>query len=104
MYKICTFVPESHLENVKKALFAAGAGRMGDYENCCWQTAGEGQFRPMPGSMPFIGSNLALEKVLEYKLELVCEDGFVRGAVAALREAHPYEEPAIDAWPLADFT
>ncbi len=47
MYKICFYVPESHLEKVKEALFATGAGRIGDYDHCCWQTRGTGQFRPL---------------------------------------------------------
>ena len=102
MYKLCFYVPESHLEPVKSAVFATGAGRIGDYDNCCWQTAGQGQFRPLPGSDPFIGSTGQLETVAEFKVELVCDDAVVEAAVAALRAAHPYEEPAFDLWRLTD--
>jgi len=96
MYKLCFYVPESHLEQVKSAVFAAGAGRIGDYDSCCWQVLGQGQFRPLAGSRPFLGQHDTVEKVSEYRVELVCETQFVRAAVLALVEAHPYEEPAWD--------
>lgn len=96
MFKLCFFVPESHVEQVKSAVFAAGAGRIGDYEHCAWQVLGQGQFRPLAGSNPFIGQQGALETVLEYRVELVCDEAYIEAAVAALRQAHPYEEPAFD--------
>lgn len=96
MYKLCFYVPESHLESVKAAVFAAGAGRIGAYEACCWQIKGQGQFRPLPGSNPFIGNHDELETVAEYRVELVCADEHIHAAVAALKQAHPYEEPAYD--------
>ena len=103
MYKICVYVPEKHVETVKRALFDAGAGRIGNYDSCCWQTDGIGQFRPLPGSNPAIGSQNVVEQVPEVKLELVCEDDLVEAAVRAMRESHPYEKPAFDVWPLAVF-
>ncbi len=96
MYKLCFYVPESHLETVKQAVFAAGAGRIGDYDQCCWQVLGQGQFRPLAGSNPFLGQQGALETVPEYRVELVCAAGFIKAAVSALLDAHPYEEPAWD--------
>ncbi|HEY6132026.1 MAG TPA: NGG1p interacting factor NIF3 [Halioglobus sp.] len=96
MYKLCFFVPELHLENVKSAVFSTGAGRIGDYDCCCWQVLGEGQFRPLPGSTPFLGRQGVVEVVAEYRVEMVCEAQFVSAAVAALLDAHPYEEPAWD--------
>lgn len=96
MLKLCFYVPESHLESVKQAVFAAGAGKIGNYDSCCWQTAGEGQFRPMSGADPFLGQQGKLEKVIEYKVELVCENALLVPVLAALRDAHPYEEPAFD--------
>ncbi len=98
LYKLAFFVPESHLEVVKAAVFATGAGRIGDYDSCCWQVLGEGQFRPLPGSHPFIGSTDVVETVAEYRVEMVCVEHHIRAAVAALRLAHPYEEPAYDVW------
>ena len=94
IFRIEFYVPETHLEEVKKALFQAGAGRVGDYDCCAWQTRGVGQFRPGADSSPFIGSKGEVETVEEYKVELVCEQNCLASAVAAMREAHPYEEPA----------
>lgn len=101
MYKLCFYVPESHLESVKQAVFEAGAGAIGEYRDCCWQVKGQGQFRPMAGSQPFLGEQGVLERVEEYRVEMVCADDRIRQAVAALRCAHPYEEPAFDCWLLA---
>ena len=103
MFKLCVFVPESHLETLKTALFDAGAGKIGDYEQCCWQTSGIGQFRPLPGSEAFIGEVGSLEQVTEYKLELVCDDAVIQGAIAALLAAHPYETPAYEVYRLESF-
>ncbi|PIE37460.1 MAG: NGG1p interacting factor NIF3 [Gammaproteobacteria bacterium] len=94
MYQLVVYVPESHVDSLKTALFAAGAGRFGNYDSCCWQTLGQGQFRPLAGSNPHIGQRGALEVVNEYRLEMVVEDAVVRQVVAALYQAHPYEEPA----------
>ncbi|CAA0123375.1 GTP cyclohydrolase 1 type 2 [Halioglobus japonicus] len=96
MYKLCFYVPESHLEAVKAAVFAAGAARIGAYDSCCWQVLGQGQFRPLDGSKPYLGQQGELEVVPEYRVEMVCEKPFVRAAVAALIEAHPFETPAWD--------
>ncbi|WP_192036290.1 NGG1p interacting factor NIF3 [Halomonas sp. YLGW01] len=103
MYKLAFFVPAEHAETVKEAVFASGAGRIGDYEACCFQTPGIGQFRPLDGADPHIGRVGELERVEELKIELVCEDARIRDAVAALRAAHPYEEPAFEAWRLETF-
>ena len=102
MYKLVFFVPESHLAEVKAAVFATGAGKIGDYEQCCFETRGTGQFRPLANATPFIGQAGALEQVAEVRVELVCNDALIRPAIAALRKAHPYEEPAFDVWQLSD--
>ncbi len=94
--KLCFYVPESHLETVKEALFAAGAGRIGLYEACCWQTRGQGQFRALEGSAPYVGQEDQVTYVDEFKVEMVCEDEIIQEVVQALRHAHPYEEPAFD--------
>ncbi|MEE2731193.1 MAG: YqfO family protein [Pseudomonadota bacterium] len=96
MYKLVFFVPEEHKEAVKAAVFATGAGKIGDYDACCWEVIGQGQFRPLAGANPFIGATGNLETVAEYRVELVCHDDLIRKAVAALKSAHPYEEPAYD--------
>jgi hypothetical protein len=102
MYKIAVFVPEEALDSVKQALFRAGAGRIGDYDSCCWQTSGQGQFRPLEGSAPYIGQQGQVEIVEEYRVELVCEDALVKAAISAMIAAHPYEEPAYDVWRLEE--
>ena len=89
MYKLSVFVPHSHLEAVKLALFAVGAGKIGDYDCCCWQVEGLGQFRPLTGSQPFIGQQGTVEQVPEWKVEMVVEDVLIATAVAALKAAHP---------------
>ena len=94
LYKIELYVPESHLAAVKTAMFEAGAGRVGNYDCCAWQTIGEGQFRPLDGSTPFLGNQGQIETVIEYKLELVCEELYLEAVIAALKQAHPYEEVA----------
>lgn len=102
MYQIVVYVPESHLEQVKTALFKAGAGRVGDYDCCAWQCEGKGQFRPLKGSRPFLGKEGEVESVLEYRVELVCEDELMKQAVSSMLQAHPYEEPAYSVWPLSE--
>lgn len=100
MYKIVFYVPATHVDKVKAAVFDAGAGKVGNYDQCCWQTLGQGQFRPLPGSTPFVGQQDTVEKVDEYRVEMVCEDQFVQAVMKALKAAHPYEEPAVDVVPL----
>lgn len=102
MYKLCFYVPEEHLESVKAAVFQAGGGRIGNYDRCCWQVLGTGQFRPLDGADPFIGEQGKVEQVSEYRVELICAPGQVRAVVDALIQAHPYEEPAFDLMALVD--
>lgn len=94
MYQIVVYVPESHCEAVKLTLFEAGAGRYERYEQCSWQVLGQGQFKPMFGSNPFIGNQGELETVDEYRVEMICQEHCIGRAVQAMIEAHPYEEPA----------
>lgn len=96
MYRINVYIPESHLEQVKQAMFEAGAGRMGHYDSCCWQTKGEGQFRPLDGNNAFIGTTGQVESVQEYKVEVVCTSSLIRQVIKSMIKAHPYEEPAYD--------
>ena len=100
MYKLCFYVPESHVELVKNAVFKSGAGKIGNYDSCAWQVKGEGQYRPLEGSNPFLGTQDRIERVPEYRVEMVCDDRLIKDAVTALRKSHPYEEPAYDVWKL----
>ncbi|MCO7568229.1 YqfO family protein [Pseudomonas sp. S 311-6] len=103
MYKLAFFVPPSHVDVVKAAVFAAGGGRIGDYDHCAWQTLGQGQFRPLDGSQPYLGQAGQVEQVDEWKVELVVADDLVAQVVAALKASHPYETPAYELWRLAEF-
>ena len=104
MYKLVFYVPLSHLDVTKQAVFNTGAGQIGQYDHCCWQVLGEGQFRPLKGSSPFLGETGKLEVVEEYRVELVCSDGLIQDVVQALKKSHPYEEPAYDVWQLSDLS
>lgn len=99
--KLVVFVPTADAERVLDALAAAGAGRMGAYSRCAWTTTGTGTFRPEPGAAPAIGTVGEVEKVAETRLETVLPRGRRADVVAALRAAHPYEEPAFDVLELA---
>ncbi len=100
LFKLCFYVPEKDADAVKQAVFAAGAGRIGNYDCCAWQVLGQGQFRPLAGSNPHIGVQGEVETVLEYRVEMICAEQHLAAALAALRAAHPYEQPAIDVWRL----
>jgi len=103
VYKLAFFVPASHVEVVKAAVFAAGGGRIGGYDHCAWQTLGQGQFRPLDGSQPYLGQTGQVEVVEEWKVELVVADDLIAQVVAALKQSHPYETPAYEVWRLAEF-
>ncbi len=94
MYQIAFTVPVSHVEEVKEALFAKGAGEHNDYKRVSWQTLGTGQFEPQPGSEPFIGTQGKLERVQEYSVEMICRDEILRQVLDVLVKVHPYEEVA----------
>ena len=94
MYLLVIYVPKESLENVKSAVFSAGGGKIGNYSHCSWQVKGSGQFKPKIGSSPFLGEMNKLEKVDEYRLEVVCPDKDIKNIVQAMFVAHPYETPA----------
>jgi hypothetical protein len=94
--KLVVFVPREALAAVRDALFAAGAGRIGQYERCSWYTVGTGTFLGGEGTEPSVGQSGHEQRVLELRLETVFPAALQEQVVAALREAHPYEEPAFD--------
>jgi hypothetical protein len=100
--KLVVFVPPEALEPVRDALFEAGAGRIGDYDRCCWYTDGTGTFLAREGADPTIGEVGKEERVREFRLETVYPDEAHEAVLAALRRAHPYEEPAFDVVPLLE--
>ena len=95
------FVPPEALDAVRDAVFAAGAGRIGDYERCSWYTEGVGTFRPLEGADPAVGVVGQEERVTELRLETVFPEDAQAKVIAALRDAHPYEEPAFDVYTIA---
>lgn len=103
MYKIFFYAPTTHVEAIKSAMFAAGAGCLGHYANCAWQVLGEGQFMPLAGSHAFIGTEEQLEKVAEYRVEMLCSETSLPATLAALKKTHPYEEPAYGVVRLEEF-
>lgn len=103
MYKFIFFVPDSHVETVKEAIFNAGGGKIGEYSHCAWQILGQGQFKPLAGSNPYSGTVDELKKVPEWRVELVVADKFIQDVVNAMKTAHPYEVPAYDVIKLEEF-
>lgn len=100
--KLVVFVPRGHEDAVRTALAEAGAGHIGNYSHCTFQTAGTGTFLPLEGTSPFLGQPGKLEYADELRLETILPEGLVKGAVQAMLAAHPYEEVAYDLYPLAN--
>ncbi len=99
-YKLEFYAPPKYIETVKQAIFAAGAGAIGDYDCCCWETTGTGQFRPLPHSNPFIGKQGEVATTPEVKVEVICPAAVMSEIIKALKQAHPYETPAFQYWPV----
>lgn len=102
LYKIVTYVPQSHIEKVRQAMWSAGAGTIGAYDCCSYASEGNGTFRAQEGCNPFIGEINELHTEPELRLEMVVPKDRSGRVLAAIHLAHPYEEPAIDILPLAN--
>jgi len=100
--KLVWFVPAEALDATREAVFEAGGGRIGAYERCSWYTAGTGTFLGGEETDPAVGERGRDEHVPELRVETVVPDDRLEGVVAALRSAHPYEEPAYDVYPLLE--
>ncbi len=98
--KIAVFVPTSHADDVRKVLSECGAGHIGNYDFCSFSTKGTGRFRGLEGTKPFVGKAGQVEDVDEEKIETICPYGKLQTVIDELKRAHPYEEPAIDIYPL----
>ncbi len=96
LYKLVTFVPVESVNRVAEAIYASGAGAIGRYSHCGFQTPGTGTFLPLSGARPAVGRRGKLEKVAEIRLESVVPSDRVPGVLDALRKSHPYETPAFD--------
>ncbi len=99
--KWVVFVPVANAEAVRGALFSAGAGQIGDYSQCSWSVTGTGQFLPGDGASPTIGTVGGIERVAEDRVEVIAPARLRGRLLAAMRAAHPYEEPAFDVFSLA---
>lgn len=99
---LVTTVPSSHLYEVLDAMGDAGAGQIGDYTHCAYFSAGTGRFLPTEAAHPALGERLERNEVEEYRIETFCRRDQVREVTAAIRSAHPYEEPVIHLLPLLD--
>ena len=99
-FKLVYFVPEQARDPTREACFAAGAGRIGDYERCSWYTLCTGTFLAGEGADPAIGAVGEEERVQEYRVEMVVPEEALQPVLDALRDAHPYEEVAVDVIPL----
>jgi dinuclear metal center YbgI/SA1388 family protein len=100
--KWVVYVPHENADAVREAMFGAGAGQIGDYSHCSWSVAGTGQFLPHDGASPAIGTVGAVQQVAEDRVEVIASASGRAAVLAAMRAAHPYEEPAFDVFALAD--
>jgi len=102
LVKIVVYVPESHADAVRNAMGAAGAGRIGRYSYCSFSSKGIGRFLPGEGAQPAIGTVGSLTQVPEERIEVVCARSLLEQVIAAIKSVHPYEEVALDIYPLID--
>lgn len=100
IFKIVVFVPLSHSEVVRQALGDAGAGALGKYSHCSFSMKGIGRYKPLKGADPAIGEVGKLEEVEEERIEVICNRELVKKVVAEVRKVHPYEEIAMDIYPV----
>ena len=98
--KLEIFVPKSHLNALREALCAAGAGRIGNYDSVLSYSIVSGSWRPLPGANPYDGEIGVLCQGEEYKVEVCCHVDKLAETVKAIKAVHPYEEPVINAFPL----
>jgi hypothetical protein len=98
--KIVVFAPLEHADRIREALGKAGAGKIGKYSFCTFSSVGTGRFLPMEGAHPAVGRVGQSEEVQEERIETVCERSILKDVLKAINEVHPYEEPAIDVYPI----
>jgi len=98
--KIVIYTPVSHAGKIRDALAKSGAGHIGNYDACSFSAKGIGRFRPLKGAKPFIGKQGEVEEVAEERIETICPKKNIKKVLTAVKKAHPYEEPAIDVYPL----
>jgi hypothetical protein len=102
-YKIVMYVPASHADRLREAIGNAGAGVIGNYSFCTFTIKGTGRFMPNDGANPTIGKVSTLETVEEERIETVCAGDKLQAVLKAIKDVHPYEEPATDVYPIEVF-
>ncbi|WP_163539611.1 Nif3-like dinuclear metal center hexameric protein [Gracilibacillus sp. YIM 98692] len=100
LLKFIAYVPHTHVDSFKEAIGNAGAGHIGNYSHCTFQSEGKGAFKPLSGTNPFIGTQGEIEQVNEYKVETIIKESQLEYMIQVAQEAHPYEEMAYDIVPL----
>jgi hypothetical protein len=100
--KIVVTVPVAGADSLRNAIGQAGAGAIGNYDSCSFSSRGIGRFRPLKGANPSIGEINNLEEVEEERIEITCSKETLNDVILAIKKAHPYEEPAIDIYPLSN--
>lgn|SRR3989344_5243526 len=100
LVKIVVTVPEASANKLREAIGNAGGGRIGNYTHCSFSVKGTGRFKPENGAHPAIGEVGKLEEVIEERIEVTCEKDKLNNVIKAIRATHPYEEPAIDIYPM----
>ena len=102
VFKIVVFVPETHADVVRQVIEEAGAGTIGNYSHCSFSIKGLGRFKPLAGAHPAVGEVGRLEEVKEERIEFICPENLVKKVTTAIRKVHPYEEVALDIYPLVN--
>lgn len=98
--KIVVFVPKTHTDIVRQAMGDTGAGKIGNYSHCSYSGNGIGRYIPTKNAKPFIGKIGKFEKVIEERVECVCDKKIAKDVILAMRKVHPYDEVAFDIYPL----
>lgn len=101
-YKVVVTAPENEADKLREAIGSAGGGKVGNYTHCSFSVKGTGRFLPVDGANPAIGQVGQPEEVAEERIEITCDSENVKAVVAAIRETHSYEEPAIDVYELTE--
>ena len=103
LVKVVVFVPKSFADAVRNAIGDAGAGKIGNYDFCSFTTKGVGRFSPLEGANPVIGEVGKIAEVREEKIEFLCPENLVSKVYQSIKKAHPYEEVALDVYPLINY-
>lgn len=102
-YKVVVYIPEAHADTMREVLGSAGAGKIGNYSYCSFSIKGVGRFKPEEGATPHVGQVGNIEEVVEERIEVVCAEDVLSLVLKAIKDSHPYEEPATDVYLLENF-